>query len=275
MAIKDVLVHVGDKADAGPVVDAALALSAQCDAHLVGLGIHLPLYLPGYATLRVPQSILEIIEKREKLRVAEARELFESKARKFGREGRSEWRADRGMPNSAIATHGRYSDLIVVSQHNPAAEVRQLDDLAEALLFSAGRPILVIPYIGAAQSIGKRVLVAWNASREAARAVADAMPILEAADSVEVFVVDETGSGETPGADIATHLAHHGVHVDVYHAEPGTLSVGDHVLNRAADTGADLVVMGGYGHSRLRESVLGGATRHILQHMTVPVLMSH
>jgi nucleotide-binding universal stress UspA family protein len=133
----------------------------------------------------------------------------------------------------------------------------------------------VIPYIGAPQNLGKKILVAWNASREASRAVADAMPMLEAADSVEVFAVEPNGMGDAPGADIAAHLARHGINATANKTTGLDIDVGDVLLNQAADSGADLIVMGGYGHSRMRELVLGGATRHILEHMTVPVLLSH
>ncbi|MBE9552893.1 MAG: universal stress protein, partial [Proteobacteria bacterium] len=131
------------------------------------------------------------------------------------------------------------------------------------------------PYIGAQAEIGRNVLVAWNGSREAARAVSDAMPILEAADSIEVFAVEPRGIGDIPGADIAQHLARHGLKTDAAKTAGLDIEVGDVLLNQVADGGADLIVMGAYGHSRMRELVLGGATRHILGHMTVPVLLSH
>jgi nucleotide-binding universal stress UspA family protein len=133
----------------------------------------------------------------------------------------------------------------------------------------------MVPYIGAVDGIGERVIVAWNASREAARAVADAMPILDGAREVEVFIASDNDIGDLPGADIAAHLARHGIDVTVYETPANNVSIGDALLNRASETGADMIVMGGYGRSRFREFVLGGVTRHMLQHMTVPVLMSH
>lgn len=273
MAMQDLLVHVGDKKDSEHTVDAALALAERCDAHLIGLGVELPLEMPGYAAIRVPQSVFEIMQNRERERIAEARGMFEVKAKKIGRSERCEWRTDRGDPTQVVETHGRYADLVVVSQRQPHAEEMRLNDLAEDLMLGTGRPVLIVPYATTGKPLGKRVLVAWDASREAARAVADAMPILEIADSVEVFVAN--GAGAVQETDIAAHLARHSLNVEVYTTETGETPIGEALLNHVSDSGADLIVMGGYGHSRFRESVFGGVTRHILEHMTVPVLMSH
>jgi nucleotide-binding universal stress UspA family protein len=136
-----------------------------------------------------------------------------------------------------------------------------------------------VPYAGRFATAGQRVLIAWDAGREAARAVSDALPLLKRADTVEVAVFDpERGRrehGEQPGADVALYLTRHGVKVSVARQSGANFVVGAQILSRAADTGADLVVMGAYGHSRVRELVLGGVTRIMLESMTVPVLMSH
>jgi nucleotide-binding universal stress UspA family protein len=138
--------------------------------------------------------------------------------------------------------------------------------------------VIVVPFIRAAATIGERVLVAWDGGREAARAVNDALPILERAKSVTVLSVNpasEDGSRREPGADISLHLARHGVKVEAQRRITTEISAGDAILNEIASKGSDLLVMGAYGHSRLRELVLGGVTRQILGSMTVPVLMSH
>ena len=139
--------------------------------------------------------------------------------------------------------------------------------------------MLVIPYAGEFEGIGANVLVAWNASRESTRAVTDALPLLARAKSVAVLVVDpeEAGGkhGDSPGADIALHLARHGVNAKAYPTPSGGVEVGDVILSRASDIGADLIVMGAWGRSRARELVMGGATRSLLERMTVPVLLSH
>ena len=139
--------------------------------------------------------------------------------------------------------------------------------------------MLVIPYAGRFEACGRRVLVAWNASRAATRAVNDAMPLLAGAETVTVLCVDpdedRRAHGEVPGMDIAVHLARHGVKARVETTMSGGIGVGNTLLSRASDIGADLLVMGAYGHARVRELLLGGATRTILESMTLPVLMAH
>jgi nucleotide-binding universal stress UspA family protein len=139
--------------------------------------------------------------------------------------------------------------------------------------------VLVVPQIGAQSSVGKTVMLCWNASRESARAAADALPFLQAAEKVIVLVVDPEvsadGHGQEPGADVAVWLARHGVKVTVQRDVAADIEIGEIILSRAADHGVDLIVMGIYGHSRMREWILGGASRTLLSSMTVPVLMSH
>ena len=164
-----------------------------------------------------------------------------------------------------------------MGQDGPNGSANGVGHLAEEVVLTSGKPILVIPYIGAGKAMGKRVLVAWDASREAARAVADAMPMLEQADEVMVLAVNPGNGahGAEPGADIALHLARHGIKAEAQHIEAHDISVADVLLSRVADLSVDLIVMGAYGHSRLREIILGGVTRQVFEQMTVPVLMTH
>jgi nucleotide-binding universal stress UspA family protein len=275
MALRDLLIHVVNEADSGAAIDAALALAEQHDAHLVGLGIRTPIDIPAYAEVNLPESVLGTLRERESQRLANARQLFETKAKHAGRSDRTEWRIDEGMPFQKLGLHARYADLSIVPQNRPQGQDYRFAELAEDLMVSSGRPVLVIPTDGAKKPIGRTVIVAWNGSREAARALADAMPLLERAKSVEVFMAGEQHIGDLPGADIATHLARHKIGVEVHQSAATGVSVGDALLSRAAAIGADLIVMGGYGRSRLRDFILGGVTRHMLQHLTVPVHMSH
>ena len=176
-----------------------------------------------------------------------------------------------------VALHARYADLVVLGQPDSENGGEVDAQVPEDVVLSAGRPALVVPYIGAGEEIGKRVLIAWDGGREAARAVNDALPLLEKAEFVAVLVVNPSqgAHGEEPGADIALHLARHGIAVEAQHIEVRDLSTGNALLSRLADEAIDLLVMGAYGHSRLREMVLGGVTREVFQQMTVPVLMSH
>jgi nucleotide-binding universal stress UspA family protein len=192
----------------------------------------------------------------------------------------AEWRMASGFPLDVSAVHARYADLTIMGQLDPDNEwASVIYALPEDVALSSGRPVLVVPYAGTFPSVGQRVLVAWDASREATRAVNDAMPLLSAASSVTVMTIDPQQSreehGDVPGADIALHLARHGVAAQVESTVSGGIGVGDALLSRASDLGADLLIMGAYGHSRGRELILGGATRTVLESMTLPVLMAH
>jgi nucleotide-binding universal stress UspA family protein len=177
---------------------------------------------------------------------------------------------------STFGALARRFDLSVLAQAEPDKPPgREL--IIEAALFESGRPVLVVPYIQRAGLKLDHVTVCWDGSRNAARAVADGLPFLKRAKAVEVVVVagDPGKRDEIPGADIAHHLARHGLKVELKRIVVRDLDVANTILSHAADTGTDFIVMGGYGHSRLREFVLGGATRGMLASMTVPTLMSH
>jgi nucleotide-binding universal stress UspA family protein len=151
--------------------------------------------------------------------------------------------------------------------------------LPEEVALSSGRPALIVPYDWALATLGERVLIAWDASREVARAVSDAMPVLERAASVLVVSINPKstplGHGELPGADIALHLVCHKVEVEVQPVETDLMDVGEALLSFVADRSCNLLVMGAYAHSRVRELAPGGATQTILKKMTLPVLMAH
>jgi nucleotide-binding universal stress UspA family protein len=192
----------------------------------------------------------------------------------------AEWREIAEGPDADPALHARYADLAILGQLDPErAETDLLRPRPEQVALASGRPVLIVPYAGHFDNVGRRVLIAWNATREAARAVSDSMPLLTSAALVTVLTIDPRegphGHGEIPGADIALHLARHGVKTETERTISAGLPVGEALLSRAADLGADLIVMGAYGHSRVRELLLGGATRSMLRSMTVPVLMSH
>jgi nucleotide-binding universal stress UspA family protein len=151
-------------------------------------------------------------------------------------------------------------------------------DFPERLALESGRPVLVVPYVGTYPDMGRNVVVAWKPGREAARAVFDALPILEAAETVTILEIKHKGEATdalAPDTTIAAALGRHGIKPVVRSSVAVDISVGDEILSRLADFGADLLVMGAYGHSRMRELVFGGATRHIARHMTVPTLFSH
>lgn len=276
MTYKTLLVHLDHRARSAERLGLACSLADEFDAHIVGLFAPGSPKLPSYALAEGGPMLRELLDKRNAQVAAEAEQRFRDVARRNG--GRAEWRSSQSDPAAAVRLSARYADLVVAGQ--PEAEDEgELRGLADELVFSAGRPVLFVPYAGRFPALGKRVLVAWDGGREAARAVTDALPLLQRAEAVEVCVFDpEKGRrshGEQPGADVGLFLARHGVKVTVAKQSGAKYEVGAQILSRAADTGADLIVMGAYGHARVREMVLGGATRTLLEAMTVPVLMSH
>jgi len=181
---------------------------------------------------------------------------------------------------AVVLDHGRAVDLIVAGQTDPDWDLSPLLDFPERLALESGRPVLVVPYAGRYPEIGRNVVIAWKAGRESARAAFDALPFLLQAKTVQILEVKE-GRGRddaealAPDTSIAAALARHGIKPTVRTSIATDISVGDEMLSRVADAGADLLVMGAYGHSRMRELVFGGATRDIARHMTVPTLFSH
>jgi len=281
MAYKDILV-VTDATSAGNArMATAAALAARFDAHLTGLFVMTPPIIPTYAAAEIPQAVFEIQREAAEADAATARKAFDAAVKASG--ARAEWRVAESTVIEAATISARYADLVVVGQGDPETGFAAGVDpqLAGDLAIHAGRPVLVTPYAPAQKTIGKRVLVAWNASRESARAVADAMPFLTSASHVVTLSVNaESGQragthGADPGADIALHLARHGVKVQAAHTIAPDIDPSDALLNRASDDAIDLIVMGAYGHTRLREMVLGGVTRDMLATSPVALLLSH
>ncbi len=278
MPYKNLLVHVDDsKASAGRL-QAAVQLARAHEAHLTGLYVAADPMLPGGIRAEVPSQFLETLRTQLGERMEAAEQAFTRTVEQAGLsvDCRTVHCPGTRVPE-VIALHARYADMAVLGQIEPNGEGETTLHLPEDVVLAAGRPALVIPYIGPGERLGERVMVAWDGGREAARAVNDALPMLERARSVVVLVINPTRGdhGAEPGADISLHLARHGITVEAQHLEIKDLSVGDALLSRLADEDIDLLVMGAYGHSRLREFVLGGVTRQIFEQMTVPVLMSH
>ena len=278
MAIRDILVHL----DAAPAATARLVLAATLarrhGARLTGLAV-IDIVLPPIATPDGGGAALGALldaMRRDALVEAEGiRTHFEETLFRLGVAG--EWRVAEGLTAELVARHGRTADLVVLGQPDPEGGAPNATAVFEGALFSSGRPVLMVPHAGRFADVGRRVLIAWNRRREAARAVHDALPLMAGADQVLVLTVgpqpDE--AGDDPSAELLRHLARHDLPAHAAHETADELDVADIILNRAAESGADLLVMGAYGHSRLREFVLGGATRSILRQMTLPVLMAH
>jgi nucleotide-binding universal stress UspA family protein len=279
MSFKEILVtlEVGAALERRMLHAANLALTHE--AHLIGLSVIEPLNLAGYFSPSI-EAFVEIEEQHRQAADKAAQKIgseFQAMCSRLGIAG--EWRLDKGDTAGLAVEHARYADLTIVGQVNPERPpTGAAASLPQRLALASGRPVLIIPYVGRYEAIGNRVMVSWNRSREAARAVNDALPILQRAEYVTVLSINpEQGDPRPspPGADVALHLARHGVKVETSYTVAHDIAVGSEILSRASDLGVDLIVMGCYGHSRIRELILGGASREILGHMTVPVLMSH
>lgn len=279
--LKDILVYV----DGSPRSYATLALAAglarEFQAYLVGLhvvGFTLPSYDPATYLGGWPgPSLAGRIGELEDHVAEECKQRFEDQLKQTGING--EWHQSEGMVADSVAREARYVDLAVVTQvdvHQPPLGTRRV--VPQEVLLASGRPVLVVPHTGSFEKLGGHVLIGWNGSSEAARAVNDAMPFLVRAQKVTVLVVEPQRAYEGDTVlvdDIAPHLVRHGVSVESAKCARGESGTTDTLLHHAADSGADLVVIGGYGHSRIRALVLGGVSRGVLARMTIPVLMSH
>jgi nucleotide-binding universal stress UspA family protein len=278
MAIRDILVHL-DAAPAMPArLELAAALARQHGARLTGLAV-IDIALPPIATPdgggAAVGPLLAAMRRDALAEAAGIRTRFEDAASRLG--VAAEWRQTEGITAEQVARHGRTSDLLLLGQPDPEGDAPKALAVFEAALFSSGRPLLMVPHAGRFTHVGRRALIAWNGRREAARAVHDALPLLAGAEHVVVLTagMEPPEADADPTAEMLRHLARHGLPVSAAREIGTDLEVADIILNRAAETGADLLVMGAYGHSRLREFVLGGATRSILRQMTLPVLMAH
>jgi len=276
MTISDLLVNLATGIDNDATIDSAISLARIFDAHLAGIAFAYDNIPPAMLAGEVPPAWIEEFHKEAQAAAQAAVDKFDAAVKRAGITAEASWSpASLADPAELFGRMARRYDLSVVRQAEPGTST-PAPWFVEATLFETGRPALVVPYIHKGGVKLERVMVCWDGSRSAARAAGDAMPLLQRAGTVEVVIVAEHGkSTETPGADIARHLARHGVKVEVKAIVAPGVKTADVLLSHAADTSADLLVLGGYGHSRLREFVLGGVTRSILQTMTVPTLMSH
>jgi nucleotide-binding universal stress UspA family protein len=221
-----------------------------------------------------PEAVA-LVRDLEDANLVAAKKAFEGVAE--GNE-RLRWTAPTTEPIRTLVRQARYADLLILGQHDPSDPPQAClpPGFVESVLDDSGRPALVVPYIGIPESFGKIALVAWKNTRESARALSASLPFLRRSERVHVVSWNEVGDeeGETP-LDVERYLGLHGIGIRMHRHEAAPESIGEALLSLAADTSADLLVMGCYGHSRAREWVLGGATRSILKSMTVPVLMAH
>ena len=275
MSYRSVLVHVDNDTASRTRLDYAVRLARGFDAELVGIYL-----VPG--TDLTPSSAAMLRPEVVARRLAEFGDAQHAAEKAFRTAAAGlaavDWRAPAGAPIDAAVAHGRCTDLFVLGPRD-AATASLGDALVSSVLLSSGRPTLVVPHTGAPASVGENVLVAWNGGREAARAIGDALPLLERAKHIDIVAVDDDAepavAERLAGARLDAWLRAHGIAASVERQEVRDIGIGDWLLDRVADLGSDLLVMGGYGHARMRELVLGGVTRTVLRSMTVPVFMAH
>lgn len=276
---KTLLVHVDDSERCAQRVEVASRIALDFAARLVGAYlVPTPALTPSVSALLPDSVVSQRLEQS-----GEAQERAEARFRETtGGAGLAavEWRAPSGNPTRAIVAHARSGDLAIIGQPDPRdTDAAFLNDIANAVVLESGRPVLAIPYIGASGPVGKIALVALDHSRESARAVADALPLLARARKVFVRAItasaEETFDEAQARTQVVAFLRGHGIDAEVRHLDRPNIAIGELLLSQAADVGADLIVMGAYGHARFQEFVVGGVTRTMLETMTVPVLMSH
>jgi nucleotide-binding universal stress UspA family protein len=275
--IKDIVANlsVGESRDVA--ADYAISVAETFGAHLAGVAFAYEPVIPGTIMGGMPADVIDASRAESERAAKAAATRFDQGA---GRAGVSfESRVFDATLVGASDLFGRIArrfDVSVVGQAEPDKLAGE-DLIIEAALFQSGRPVMVVPYIQRAGLKLDRIMVCWDGGRTAARAIGDAVPFLARAKAIDIIIVatEQGRKDELPGADMGQHLARRGVKVEVKRLVAGDTDVPNLLLSHAADSAADLMVMGGYGHSRLREFILGGTTRAILQSMTLPVLMSH
>ena len=279
MDYQSFLVHIDDSDQSDQRLDVAARLARRFDAELAGAYLVPTRELTPFTSAMLPDALVEHRLRDSGDAQARAEARFRAAADGEGLVD-VDWSAPAGRPIDAAISHARYSDIAILGQPQPTDDHAAFaNDLVRSVLMAAGRPVLIVPHFGEFASIGETVLIAWKETRESARAVADALPFLKQARTVVVMSIsaphDQSVRETLADAGIAAFLARHGIGAEVRHEVAEDIDAGNLLLSRAADLGADLIVMGAYSRPRLSEFVLGGVTRVMLQAMTVPVLMSH
>jgi nucleotide-binding universal stress UspA family protein len=279
MSYKTIVVHVDRSRHAPQRLRIAAELALRDNAHLTGVAMTgISRYLLEGDVMNQHEPVLVTHLDYLRKQAEQALAQYEETVRRMGVLS-WEKRLVNDEPAGGLSLEARYADLVVMSQTDTGESLPGImSDFPEYVVMNSGRPVLLVPYAGAFSPVGRRVLLAWDGSMEASRAIQGGMPMLRQAQEVKVVVFNAERQvnvhGEQPGADLALYLARHGVKVDVLQ-EATAQDSGNALLSLAADVNADLLVMGCYAHSRFREVLLGGATRTVLESMTLPVLMSH
>ena len=279
MSYKTILVHLNNDKRASGLVKTGLTLARRFEAHLIGLYV-----FPAYRLKPpVPVPFSAELAARIQASIQQEQERIKSIFDELtaNQQVVAEWRAittEHRDAASIVLEHGCAADLVIASQADPSWDMTDILDLPDELALGSGGPVLILPLEVSMDQLPKVITVAWNGKRESARAIHDAMPLLKAADKVDLVTVGDVEGleGELPDTELAAALARHDIKVEVCRIPVGTAStVGETIRSHALDSTSELLVMGCYGHSRLREFAFGGVTRHILRDMSIPVMFSH
>lgn len=279
MGYKTILAVLDTPKNAQQITDFSISLAEQYQSHVIGLHAEALATMPLVAPMEIPDpSTVQALQDMAHAETLDVEKIFRERATRNGTS--HEWRSfvsSAGFSASSLVDSARNVDLVIAAQGENTVLSESRAEL-ENFLFESGRPVLLVPYILKEPKPIKRALVAWNGSREAARATFDALPFLKAAKAVEVFSVDpaetRTQSSAMAGAEIAATLARHGVNVTVVRQESDHLPASAAIENRLSDSSIDLLVMGAYSHKRWWEMLFGGVTRTVLESMTALTLLS-
>lgn len=276
MQIRDILLCVDPLRPGSALIDNAVRFASKHEANLTGLYPFEILDFPGYVQAQLPKEVLDNHRKIYLEEAEQAEAAFRETCTSAGIHW--DWRRVEGERAQSVIDSGRLSDLVMLAggdhgDGSPAGES------SGRIMLECGRPVLLLPATPMAEETGSRILVAWNGRRESVRAVHDALPLLEGAERVQIVMVNpDTGAadyGDLPGSELCRHLARHGVKAEAEEVRARGKSDGAALLDLAKENGANLVVMGAYGHARWRELVIGGVTDHVLRHAELPVFLSH
>jgi len=280
VAFKDILVHLDSSKESADRLDAAIALAKRQEARLFGVALALESTISSYVGIEIPASLTEQQQSIVKAAASKAVTSFEAAAKEAGIEFASKIIACGASKAPAqLAFHARHVDLSFLGQPNPDDDNHSFQEsLLDGVMFGSGRPVYVVPYIGRNVRKVRKAVIAWDGGKKAVRAANDAIPLLRDREEVIVLVINpdqrRDAHGDKPGAGIAAHLERHGINAKVDLQVAPKASPDNLILNYMSDSGADLLIMGAYGHSRLREKAFGGVTDTIMHQMITPVLMS-
>lgn len=281
MGYKSLLVYVTDSQHDARAMDTASVVAQHFDAYLTALFVHDPIYY-RYPLRYEGHKLGSSEEVPGKDRHTKATKVaFEQSCKAYGIV-KTDWQFVQGGTLQTLSRHARYADAVVMSQANaeyPPNSPGADPDLPAKVAMVSARPVICVPFQGNPKTIGRRILIAWNDSREASRAVTAALPFLRTAECINILVVnpetDSKGNWRDPAAGVAHYLSRHDVEITAVRMESGVDNVTDTLLWGAGKMDADLICMGGYGHSRLRELVLGGVTREMIRESSIPILLAH